>query len=101
MGRAHQQPATRMRVLLGHLLCLSTALVAAADEKFVFFIFSEKCFATFFTDFNFFHVDCIKSTISKGLSLAIVLGAVALKAPQVLNIVKSKSVTGISLSSLY
>ena len=72
------------------------AVVEAADE-FVLFIFSEKvhsasvnialilpllqCFVTFFTDFNFFNGDCLKATVSKGLSYAIVAGAVALKAP--------------------
>jgi len=83
------------------LLCVTALAEAAKDKTFIFYVFTEKCFSTYFTDFNFLDVDCFKSTLNKALSYAIVLGAVALKVPQVFNIVKTKSVVGLSLSSLY
>ena len=84
------------------LLALCSGLVAAkSSEPTVLFLFTEKCWATFFEEFDFTNVECLKSLISKGLGLAIILGSFLLKAPQIFNIVKSKSGSGLSLSSLY
>eukprot|EP00658_Telonema_sp_P-2_P025801 TRINITY_DN203_c0_g1_i6.p1 TRINITY_DN203_c0_g1~~TRINITY_DN203_c0_g1_i6.p1 ORF type:complete len:271 (-),score=74.91 TRINITY_DN203_c0_g1_i6:1244-2056(-) len=44
-------------------------------------------------------LDCIKFTISKGLGYGIVLGAVAVKLPQVFNIVSVKTVDGLAPST--
>ncbi|KAJ3306349.1 hypothetical protein HDV03_005316 [Kappamyces sp. JEL0829] len=48
---------------------------------------------------NFSDVDCVKLTISKGLSMGIIAGAVLVKVPQIAKIINSSSVQGISLSS--
>lgn len=45
---------------------------------------------------NFTNIDCLKLVISKGLSVGIIAGGVFLKLPQILKIVSSKSVAGIS-----
>ena len=42
------------------------------------FVFTPECFETFFTRFDFFDAPCLKITISKALSYAIIAGAVVL-----------------------
>ena len=46
-------------------------------------------------------VDCFKLLLSKALSTAILAGSVALKLPQVLNILSTKNVDGLSPSAFY
>lgn len=60
----------------------------------------DKCFDIFFQDFNFFHVDCLKATISKLLGYSIVAGAVLVKVPQIQKIVASKSAAGMSFVAI-
>lgn len=45
--------------------------------------------------------DLLEHLVSKGLSAAIICGSAILKVPQILAIVKSGSVVGLSLLSLY
>lgn len=59
-----------------------------------------ECYEIFFHDFNFFHVPCLKATISKLLGYSIILGAMLVKVPQIQKIVKSGSAVGISFTSL-
>ena len=47
-----------------------------------------------------FPIDCVKSTVLNGLNLGVLLGALAIKLPQILKIVEARSVAGISESSL-
>lgn len=61
---------------------------------------NDKCFDTFFLNYNFFDVDCIKSAISKLLGYSIVAGAVLVKVPQIQKIVSSKSAAGVSFMSI-
>lgn len=63
-------------------------------------VMSEKCYETFFVDFNFFHADCLKMVISKVLGYSIILGAILVKVPQIQKIVKASSAVGISFTSL-
>jgi mannose-P-dolichol utilization defect protein 1 len=43
-------------------------------------------------------VACIKALVAKGLGYLILLGALAVKVPQILKIVNAKSVKGLALS---
>lgn len=61
---------------------------------------NDKCFDTFFLNYNLFDVDCIKSTISKLLGYSIVAGAILVKVPQIQKIVSSKSAAGVSFMSI-
>lgn len=54
-----------------------------------------------FLKFNFFYKDCIAITMSKGLGYGIILGALAVKIPQIYNILKARSGRGILPSMFY
>ena len=66
-----------------------------------FFIFREDCFDIFFTKNDFANVDCLKFTLSKLIGYLIITGAFILKVPQILKILKNKSVHGISKIMFY
>ena len=63
------------------------------DEKFI------SCLKSTLT-FNF-SGDCISYLISKGLSIGIVLMSFTLKLPQIISMLKSKSIEGLSYISIY
>src|SRR5438094_789335 len=65
------------------------------------FIFREDCFDTFFNKMDFTNMECIKYTISKGLGYGIICGSAILKVPQIVKILSSKSVEGISKFLFY
>ena len=65
------------------------------------FVFTPECFETFFTRFDFFDAPCLKITISKALSYAIIAGAVVLKLPQILKIASAGSVQGLAALTFY
>ena len=67
----------------------------AVKPNLKFYIFREDCYNKFLAQ-DFSDTECIKFTISKGIGLAIVLGSSILKVPQILKIVSSGSVEGIS-----
>ncbi|XP_034940212.1 mannose-P-dolichol utilization defect 1 protein homolog [Chelonus insularis] len=69
-------------------------------EKAAGLIFTKECQKQFFTHFNFFHVECLKSSLSKVLGLGIVGGSMMVKIPQVIKIYQSKSSEGINLLSV-
>jgi mannose-P-dolichol utilization defect protein 1 len=83
----------------------TTAADSNTDAPFLFGLLSEECFARL-TDLRMLQemdaatVACAKKFVSKGLSLGIVAGSAALKAPQILNIVRYASVDGLSENSL-
>jgi mannose-P-dolichol utilization defect protein 1 len=92
--------------LVGLLSLLSLATLALAQptgtKEFKFFFFREDCFDLFFNKFDFFsNKECLKITFSKGIGFAIVAGAFVLKVPQILKILKAKSVEGISKYLFY
>ena len=61
-----------------------------------FYIFREDCFDKFVNKQDFSDTECIKFTISKAVGLAIVAGSSILKIPQIVKILASGSVEGIS-----
>ncbi|CAG9767472.1 unnamed protein product [Ceutorhynchus assimilis] len=63
-------------------------------------VFTPQCFDNYFIDFNFTDGPCFKATLSKGLGLALILGSILVKVPQILKILKSKSGEGINLFSV-
>jgi len=67
------------------------------------FIFRPDCFEAFFTRFDFFvnQGECLKYTMSKGIGYAIIVASAILKLPQILKIVQSQSVDGISKFLFY
>jgi len=67
----------------------------------VLLLIPEDCHDEFFVKFNFFDVPCLKILISKGLGYAIILGAVIVKVPQILKMMKARSGAGVSIASLF
>ncbi|KAK8792753.1 hypothetical protein WA158_004917 [Blastocystis sp. Blastoise] len=61
----------------------------------------EKCYKTFFIDFNILNKDCLQITVSKGLGYGIVVASAILKVPQIVKILSSHSVMGLSLDSFF
>lgn len=66
----------------------------------VLMLIPEHCHDTFFLEFNFFDVPCLKIAISKVLGYGIILGSAMVKIPQIINLVKAKSAVGLSLNAL-
>ncbi|CDW85211.1 UNKNOWN [Stylonychia lemnae] len=80
-------------------LSVVEASVSASNAPSVplkWFVFREDCFDTFFEKKDFFNKECLKITISKCIGYTIIAGAFIIKVPQILKILKSKSVEGIS-----
>lgn len=90
-------------VMIVAALAAPMAAAAAADvlKDAVLLVVPERCFNTFFVDFDLFNAPCLKATISKGLGYAIILGACVVKVPQILAFLRSGSVAGVSRSSTY
>ena len=66
------------------------------------FFFREDCFDLYFNKFDFFSSkECLSLTISKGIGFAIIAGSAVLKLPQIIKILKAKSVEGISKYMFY
>ncbi|XP_071501842.1 mannose-P-dolichol utilization defect 1 protein-like [Diadema antillarum] len=63
----------------------------------VMLLLPEQCYVTFFEDFDFLDVPCLKIALSKGLGLGIILGSVMVKLPQIVKILVSKSGEGLSV----
>ncbi|KAJ3261221.1 hypothetical protein HK103_006530 [Boothiomyces macroporosus] len=70
-----------------------------AVENLLGKIVTPQCAKTILA-FDFSSLDCYKLAISKGLSIGIVGGAVLVKVPQIINILASGSVFGLSLMSI-
>uniref|UniRef100_A0A8C6UQ57 Solute carrier family 66 member 3 n=1 Tax=Neogobius melanostomus TaxID=47308 RepID=A0A8C6UQ57_9GOBI len=60
----------------------------------------ESCYDEFFLNFNFLDVPCLKTVISKGLGIGIILGSVLVKLPQIVKLVRASSAEGLSLQSV-
>lgn len=92
------------RVLVFAALCVLLDAAPgkhSSQAKFVWFIVREDCWDTFFTKFDLFNVSCLKASISKALGFAIIAGSFVVKLPQVINILKSQSVAGLSATATY
>jgi len=59
-------------------------------------VLNTECFDKFLVDYNFTDVACLKYGLSKGLGLAIILGSLFVKVPQIGKIFKNKSAAGIN-----
>lgn len=57
--------------------------------------------AMFYIFFSSYLVDCFKALLSKGLGLAIILGSILVKVPQILKIVNNRSAEGINLFAVF
>lgn len=71
--------------------------IAALFRSLVLLLLSEKCYDTFFVEFDFLHAGCLKAAISKGLGVGIILGSTFVKIPQITKIIKARSAKGIAL----
>jgi len=97
-------------LLAGLLLDVSAAAKVSSSsppsQEFIFFVLRRDCWDTFFVEFDLFNFDCLKASISKGLGLGIILGAVVVKLPQIYTIVYNQkfpdtaSIYGELLSSI-
>jgi len=65
------------------------------------FLFPKNCFEELLVKFNVVHPECFRLVLSRFLGLAIVLGSVLVKVPQIMKILSARSGAGISLSSLF
>ncbi|XP_033207883.1 mannose-P-dolichol utilization defect 1 protein homolog [Belonocnema kinseyi] len=69
-------------------------------QKVSSFLFSEQCMKRYFEEYDFAHVECFKATLSKGLGIAIILGSLLVKVPQIVKILNNKSAEGINFVSV-
>ena len=72
----------------------------AAASQVVYGVFRQDCFESF-TKGDFGDTECVKFTFSKAIGFAIITGAFILKVPQIMKILSSGSVEGISPFSYY
>ncbi|XP_061620354.1 mannose-P-dolichol utilization defect 1b [Phyllopteryx taeniolatus] len=64
------------------------------------YLIPESCYDEFFLNFNLLDVPCLKILLSKGLGIAIILGSVMVKLPQILKMMGAKSGEGLSFQSV-
>ncbi|XP_017766514.1 PREDICTED: mannose-P-dolichol utilization defect 1 protein homolog [Eufriesea mexicana] len=69
-------------------------------RNIVLLLFTEECMKEYLDELNFFHVGCFKSTLSTALGFGIIIGSLLVKVPQIIKILKSKSVEGINVYSV-
>ncbi|XP_018313005.1 mannose-P-dolichol utilization defect 1 protein homolog [Mycetomoellerius zeteki] len=69
-------------------------------RKATLFLFTQECMKEYFDKFNFLHVGCFKTTLSKALGLGIIGGSFLVKVPQIVKILKNKSGEGINIFSV-
>jgi mannose-P-dolichol utilization defect protein 1 len=72
-----------------------------ASKTYKYLLWTPECYTTWFTDYDIFHLGCLKSIISRGLSFGIIVGSSILKVPQMYNFYKTKSTSGVSSAMLY
>jgi len=71
------------------------------SNDWLHWLLEEKCYNTFIVENNFFDELCIKLFISKLLGLVIILGAMIIKVPQIINIITMNSAKGLDINSTY
>ena len=90
----HQTYLVVLTLLCSLLRCTETAS-KTSEISYKFVIFPDFCLPKIF----FFDLECIKLTMSKFLSVGIMVGSLAYKVPQILTIVGKQSAKGISVRS--
>jgi len=63
-------------------------------------VLTPECYDEFFLHMNFFHVDCLKAAVSKGLGIGIIGGSCLVKVPQIVKLYRAQSGEGISIIGL-
>ena len=94
---------TRQLVLLLLLGVVSATNASSAPEKtYKLLIFSEECYETWFGPaHDVLDVPCLKSIVSRGLSVGIIVGSTALKVPQIVNYLRHGNTKGVSVTMMY
>lgn len=62
-------------------------------------LIGEQCYSSLVLDIDVTDADCLKLAISKALGVGIVAASSVVKVPQILNLVRSKSASGVSFLS--
>ena len=70
-------------------------------DQLISHLVTKECQTKFFSERDFTDPVCLKQTLSKGIGLGIVAASGILKVPQIMKILKSSSVEGLSSISLY
>jgi len=89
------------------LIFLAFAAVAAAtavsdsSESVLGGLMTKQCYDIYFLQHDFVNIACFQKLISKALGIAIIAGAFGLKIPQIMVILKNKSVSGLAPSAFY
>lgn len=90
------------------LMCLALVTVSASNAqaskdapKLKYFVFREDCYDKFVNKQDFSDQECLKTTISKVIGMAIIVGSGIVKLPQVVKIMRNGSVQGISAMTYY
>lgn len=60
-------------------------------------LLGTQCYTSLVLDIDLTNTECLKLAVSKGLGIGIVTAASIVKVPQILNLVRSKSASGVSL----
>ncbi|CAH1245531.1 MPDU1 [Branchiostoma lanceolatum] len=76
---------------------MAASWVPAWLESLLLFLIPHSCIEELLVNFNIFHVECLKTLISKVLGYGIILGSSIVKVPQVIKILVAKSAEGISI----
>jgi len=61
----------------------------------------DQCYQTIVIDQDYFHEECFSIVLSKLIGVCIILGAMVIKVPQILNIITQKSAAGLAITSTY
>jgi len=77
---------------------VATASSAAAAPQLIYGLFKPECYQKFFVQHDLFDVACLRLLVSKLLSMLIICGAVLVKLPQILAIVRARSTRGLAAS---
>ncbi|XP_043472462.1 mannose-P-dolichol utilization defect 1 protein homolog [Leptopilina heterotoma] len=74
--------------------------MAQVVRQAALFLLSDQCIKRYFDEYDFLHAECFKQTLSKGLGIAIILGSLLVKVPQIIKILNNKSAQGINAYSV-
>ncbi|XP_067412395.1 mannose-P-dolichol utilization defect 1 protein [Emydura macquarii macquarii] len=75
-------------------------MAAVLEGLLVPHLLPPRCYDELLLRLNLLHVPCLKILLSKGLGIAIIVGSLIVKLPQVLKILGAKSAEGLSFGSL-
>ena len=79
----------------------TVANATTSGSNIKWYIFREDCFEPLVQKLDYTNVECIKFAISKAIGYQIIIGSAILKVPQIMKILKNKSVVGISKFLFY